>query len=579
MALASRRRAARSSLQLGGRKRWADTPRAAPRPSPARRMRKIYPDVESCRALIVDGNPSQRSLQAAMLRDMGVSDIVQTGRVADSRRLLENRVFDVVLCDYHFDGEPMTGRDLLDDLRRANLLPYATVFIMVTGEASYGMVAEAAESALDSYLLKPHNAIALEQRLIQARHRKTTLRDIFAAIEAGDFEAAGALCVARFDSRKEYWLYAARIGAELFIRSGRHEEARRLFEAVQASKAVPWARLGIARVEVETGRFSQARRTLESLIAESPEYADAHDVLGRVEVEQGNLQLALETYRNATLLTPQSVARLQKQGMLAFFMGQGAEAAEVLERSVRIGLTSKTFDAQTLVLLALTHFDARDSKAFMRNLGHLQRALDRAPDSVRLQRFMTIVAAFQALLERQVSVCIDHVHALVADIGGANFDFESATNLLAVLTRLQMTEVVLESSDRWVAKIALRFCVTKGSTELLCLAVLGREPAVTTIRTSYAEIGRMSERAMAHSVKGAHAAAIESLIAAGSETFNAKLVELAAMVLTRHGTKIDDSEGLAAKVSALKVDFCSLGTQVTLGGGAHRAAGALAIRS
>ena len=49
---------------------------------------------------------------------------------------------------------------------------------MVTGEASYAQVVEAAESALDSYLLEPHASAALAQRLTQARHRKLALQNV-----------------------------------------------------------------------------------------------------------------------------------------------------------------------------------------------------------------------------------------------------------------------------------------------------------------------------------------------------------------------------------------------------------------
>ena len=114
--------------------------------------RLLYPDIGDCRALVIDGNMTSRSILAGMLRAMGVGHVAYASRATDARRLLENRTFDVVLCDYHFDHSAMSGQDLLDDLRRSNLLPYATVFVMVTGEASYTRVAEAAEAALDSYL-------------------------------------------------------------------------------------------------------------------------------------------------------------------------------------------------------------------------------------------------------------------------------------------------------------------------------------------------------------------------------------------------------------------------------------------
>ena len=96
----------------------------------------------TCRALVASGNPTQRSLQASTLRDMGVGVVVQASRIEDVRRLIDGDPFDIVLCDYHFDQSSMTGQDLLDELRASHALPYATVFIMVTGEASYAKVAE-----------------------------------------------------------------------------------------------------------------------------------------------------------------------------------------------------------------------------------------------------------------------------------------------------------------------------------------------------------------------------------------------------------------------------------------------------
>lgn len=539
--------------------------------------RLIYPDIQECRALVIDSNPTSRSILTDMLRQMGVIHIVQTSRAVDGRKALEGRVFDVVLCDYHFDNSPMSGQDLLDELRRAQLLPYATVFVMVTGEASYAKVAEAAETALDSYLLKPHTAAALEQRLLQARHRKTVLGEIFEAIEKSDFAAAAALCRARFVSRGQYWLYAARIGAELFIRLGNHTQARELYEAVQATKALPWARLGIARTEFEEGQLPQARRTLESLISEQPTYADAYDVMGRVQIEQGDLAGALETFRNAAQITPHSVTRLQKQGMLAFFNQQPDEAIDAMERCVRAGIGSKMFDCQTLVLLCLLHFDKRDTRGFNRSFDNLAQAAERAPNSTRLQRFALLSKVFKALNERQVGDCVGHVKELVGDMRSQSFDFEAATNLLSVLGRLRNTEIQLEDDDAWVTTLANRFCVSKAATEMLCRAASGHEPYAELIRSGQQGISSMAEKAMTHSVTGSPAIAVQALMAKGTETLNAKLIELAGLVLTRHASKIGDSADMSQLINELKNKYCSQGTQVNLGHGG-RAAGGLSLR-
>ena len=244
-------------------------------------MSVIDRDIAECRALVVDANPTSRSILAAQLRDFGVGHVKQTSRVTDARRALETRRFDIVLCEQYFQPGTPTGQDLLDDLRRNQLLPFSTVFIMVTGEATYARVAEAAESALDGYLIKPHTATRLGERLYQARRRKAALAEIFAAIEAGDYAQGARLCLERFDRRGAYWLYAARIGAELLLRIEQYDKAQQLYEAVIAAKTLPWAKLGVARAQLDKGEPVRAISTLENLIGDDPRYADAYDVMGR----------------------------------------------------------------------------------------------------------------------------------------------------------------------------------------------------------------------------------------------------------------------------------------------------------
>ncbi len=540
--------------------------------------RLIYPDIDKCRALVADGNPTSRSALVMMLRDMGVGHVVAVTRAFDARRALENRVFDIVLCDYHFDHSTMSGQSLLDDLRRSQLLPYSTVFVMVTGEASYSHVAEVAEAALDSYLLKPHTAHALEQRLLTARHRKRVMKDIFDALELDDLATAADLCKARFEQRAEYWLYAARIGAELNLRLGRHDEAKRMYEAVSAAKALPWAKLGVARAELESGQLPQARRTLEGLIGDNPGYADAYDVMGRVQVEQGDLDGALETFRNAIKATPQSITRLQKQGMLAFYAGETAESVEALERCVRIGISSKMFDCQSLLLLALMQFDLRDGKAFARVHDQLIAAAEKRPESRRLQRFSETTEVFRLLIARRVADCIAQVKTLARGLRDEDFDFEAAMNMLSMLTRLRINEVQLDDGELWVSALARRFCVSKASTDMMCRAAHRHEAYVALIREGHAAITGTAEKAMNHTVTGSPALAVEALMTKGSETLNAKLIEMAGLVLTRHAAKIGNSDAMAPQIQSLKSRFCTKGTQVSLGQTSGRSAGGLSLR-
>ena len=542
-------------------------------------MRLADPNLKDCKALVVDANPTSRSVLINMLREMGIGQVSHTSRVVDARQELESKVFDVVVCDYHFDNASMSGRELLDDLRQAGLLPFSTVFIMVTGERSYLKVAEAAESALDGYLIKPHTALALEERVLSARHRKRVLGYIFEAIQAGQYAEAAKMCLQRYESRGEFWLYAARMGAELCLRINDHDSARALYAAVTESKALPWAKLGLARAELESGEVPKATRILESLIAEEPSYADAYDIMGRIQLEQGNMEAAMATYRESLRVTPQSITRLQKQGMLAFFSGDRAEALSSLDRTVRLGLQSKMFDAQTLVLLCMLNFDKQASKEFNQSYANLELMRNRHPESKRLQRFLGVCKVFHLLSARQVGECVAMVKELATDILREDFDFECATNLLAMLARLRNTEIQLPDAERWAEQIAQRFCVSKASCELLCNAAGNDETYAGIIREGHQSISGMAEEAMAGSVNGCPKSSVEALLSKGSATCNAKLIDLAKNVLSRHAERIGDTSTLLDQIEDLKNRFCTKGTQVSLELLNGRSAGGLSLRA
>ncbi|MEO8298943.1 MAG: tetratricopeptide repeat protein [Burkholderiales bacterium] len=540
-------------------------------------MTPLDPDIQDCKALVIDGNPTSRSTLVAMLRDWGLGTVVQTGRPEEARKALENRVFDIVLCEQHFDHRAAGGQELLDELRRAQLLPFSTVFIMVTGEASYAKVAEAAESALDSYLLKPHTAEVLGDRLRQARRRKRVLREIFEAIESNDFALAARLCMQRFAVRGEYWLYAARIGAELLLRVGDHESARKLYEAVRETNALPWAKLGIARTYVEAGDTPQAKRTLDSLISDNPGYADAYDVMGRVQIEHGDLAGALETYRRACDLTPGSVSRLQKAGMIAFYSGDVAEAERSLDRATLLGISSKMFDRQTLVLQALMKFDRGDTRNLSRSIDNIKHLKDKFPEDRRLQRFHEVVDVLQALVDKQLAQVVRKVKDLVAEIVDDDFDFEAAGNLLSLLVRILTNEVALPDGELWVERIARRFCVSRAAADMLCGLAMRVPVYQQLIRDAHGVVNTMAEEAMTHTVRGDPDTAVRLLLDMGQQTLNAKLIELADKVLQRHESRIADGPELVSRCNSLNLRYGTQGTRINLNE-VGRSAGAVALR-
>ncbi|MFN4350377.1 MAG: response regulator [Hylemonella sp.] len=535
-------------------------------------------DLSNTRALVVDGNPTSRAILVNQLREFGVGAVEQATRSIDARKVLELKTFDIVLCEQYFQPGTPTGQDLLDDLRRNQLLPFATVFIMVTGEATYAKVAEAAESALDGYLIKPHTATRLAERLYQARQRKAALADIFAAIEAEEFEKGARLCLQRFEARGPFWLYAARIGAELLMRIEDYAQAQKLYEAVIAAKTMPWAKLGVARALLDNGEPTRAISTLENLISDDPRYADAYDVLGRAQFELGNHEQTLAAYRMACAVTPFSISRLQNLGLMMYYSGDRVEAEKILGQCARLGLDSKMFDAQTLVLLAFTRLECSDRKGLQHCRDDFVKLIDRDEKNPRLQRLAAITDALILIMDRQFARAVDAVRDLAGQVKDPAFDFESATNLVALMAQLANKAIQLDDVEPAIDALGLRFSTGRSMSELLAGAA-GVHPAYAErLRTASAEVLKLAETAMALSLGGDPAGAVRNLLIHGNETLNAKLIETAHLVLQRYGAKITEAAELQAAVQQWRAKNGNPNLRPALGE-QGRPAGGLSLRT
>jgi DNA-binding NarL/FixJ family response regulator len=534
-------------------------------------MRLLDPEIHKTKAFVVDGNAGSRASLVAMLKAAGVGSVEQATRLGDARRALEGRRYDIVLCESHFPGECGTGQDLLADLRLAQSLPLDSVVVMISGESAYNRVAEAAEAALDAYLLKPHTESALHQRLADARQRKRQLKPILDRVADGRHAEAAELCEGLLATRGPAWVHAARIGAELRTRLGQPHAAVKMLDAVLTTKALPWARMGIARAQYKAGSLMQARRTLESLLCEQPGYADAYDVMGRVMLEQGDSAAALDTLRRASQLAPGSVARLQKLGVLAFYYGHADEALEALQRATRTGLNSKVYDMQGLVLLSALQYDLGDRRGLAVSTATLQRIQREQPDSARLAGFAEVAQVLHLLARRQVPDAVNRLCRMLSQVAEPAFDFEAACNLLIVLTRLHADEARLADIAHPMQRLACRFAVSRATCDMLVSAARHLPELAEPLRAAYAHICSIAEAAVERSVAGDRRDAVLTLLVQAEATLNAKLLDLAEHTLHRHAGAVPDAPALQDRITRLRETYHAYGTQIKLtcaGGGA-----------
>jgi tetratricopeptide (TPR) repeat protein len=516
-------------------------------------------DIHLAQALLVEGNAVLRSVAASQLREAGVGEVTAVARLREARLALERQRFDVVLCNREFEGEIESGQDLLDELRRERLLPHSTVFFMVTQQAAFHQVIEAAGAALDGLLLRPYTTAALHRRLQEARRRKRELATVLRALDAGESERALTLALNRFQQGAPYAFWCGYVAAELLLDLKRPQDARQLFEKLHGARPQARALLGMARAMAAAGDLGGARRLLEPMLAEDPTQADAHDLHGRLLLEQGHFEAALAAYRQAAELTPGCLLRAQHAGALAYYQGQQEEARRWLEQCLRLGVLSRLFDAWSLLLLALLRFDATGGVTARGGVAASNAATGLAPLCEQLQRYQQRHPQSQRL--RRLTQAADWLHALAASSGNEDaaarageqahvmlaalgeeatadetsdgFDFEAANVWLALWSRLPAPWRHEPQHLHTVHLLALRFSHGRATTEALCGAAARDVEAVARIRGAHAEVQALAEQAMVRSLNEQPEAAAQLLLDAGLRTRNAKLLELAVAVIRR----------------------------------------------
>jgi tetratricopeptide (TPR) repeat protein len=426
------------------------------------------------------------------------------------------------------------------------------VFIMVTAQASYSQVVEAGEAALDGFLVRPYTATLLAERIREARKRKRELHDVLRALDAGETELALVHAIKRFQEQQPYWGYCGRLAAELLLTMGRPEDSRRVFDRLaQTRKGAQWARLGSARTFMAQGDDGAARKIISEVLAAEPGSADAHDLLGRILVDQCNFDGALEEYRKAAELTPGCMLRAQHAGALSFYQGQNEESMQWLERTLNMGVRSKLFDAVSLLLIAMLRFDKGDVAGTLAMREQLRRYAERFPNSTRLRRLQLASDVLAKLLGMQQAVALESLEQLSAEVMSTDFDMEAANVLLALWSRVPEAARPTAAHETLIERIGLRYCVSRAMVEVLSAAAQRSELAVGVIRGCQARISGLTEQAMDLSLKGKPGDAARLLLQSGLETLNAKLLEMAGLMARRHQSHIPDAEQLIERSSAM----------------------------
>jgi DNA-binding NarL/FixJ family response regulator/Flp pilus assembly protein TadD len=308
--------------------------------------------LEGLTALILEPHAGMRANIHTMLNLCGVTNIDHAGSSNQAVKSLGTRVYDMVLCEYDLDGG-QDGQQLLEDLRHHKLIKLSTMFFMVTAEGNHSKVVSAAELAPTDYILKPFTADRLLERIARALDKRTAFLPVFTLMEEGSQREAIQLCI-EGATHPRYAVDFLRLRAELHMFLGEPEEAEPIYQQLVATKAIAWARLGLAKTLFMRDRFDEARDMLEALVDDNDKFVDAFDWLARTHAAAGELDKAQQVLADAVAVSPHAVRRIRKLGETALEAGDMATAEKALKQVVSKAKYSEFRDPEDHVRLVQT---------------------------------------------------------------------------------------------------------------------------------------------------------------------------------------------------------------------------------
>ena len=113
--------------------------------------------------LIVDDYQTMLRIIKNLLKQVGFNNVDEATDGSMAYSMLQKKNYGLVISDWNM--EPMTGLDLLKQVRASNENYKNVPFIMVTAESKTENVIAAKQAGVNNYIVKPFNAETLKTKI------------------------------------------------------------------------------------------------------------------------------------------------------------------------------------------------------------------------------------------------------------------------------------------------------------------------------------------------------------------------------------------------------------------------------
>jgi len=306
---------------------------------------------------------------------LGQLDITRVDQAAtpdEAIRLASGKTYDLVLCDYNLN-KATNGQQLLEFFRSRNLLPLSAMFLMVTAESNYALVASAAEFQPDAYLLKPITATKLQERILRLLDKQSALAPITERMKLKDFAGAVAMCD-RVQAAAPKWIIdIMKLKSSILLDLGNLEDARAVYtQALGVRNDLIWALIGLAKCDIAAGRLAEAKADVQAVLDKNPQYIAAYDLLAQIAQAEGNNAEVLDALNRSSQIIP-SARRSRMVGDAAYQAGDLEQAKAAFDNVIKHTKGSLTAQPSDVLSLAQVHVDSGDAEQALKLLSDVPK--------------------------------------------------------------------------------------------------------------------------------------------------------------------------------------------------------------
>ncbi len=318
-------------------------------------------DYNKKRFLVIDDQPQARDALRTIAQTIGAFAVEFASNYQDAIYRIRNNAPDIILCDYML-GEGRSGQQLLEELRRFNLLPDETIFMMVTGEQSYEQVVSAVELVPDDYIIKPFSPDKLVLRLDRIVAKKNFFAAYYQEKRKQEFARALAILEAQRASEagRPYRFEILRQQAEVLLASGDAEASEKAYRNILENYEFPWARAGVARSLHKQNRLTEAREEIDKVVAGTPHFFDASDLKASICMAQGEHAEAQKVLDEVAKKTPRNYLRKRMLAEAATLNGDSETARAAMADVIANDTMPGAISPEDRLAMARSHIDGND---------------------------------------------------------------------------------------------------------------------------------------------------------------------------------------------------------------------------